>query len=457
MRKYLSSYWIRSAIYTFLQRFSLSLFGLVNFLILVRFLTKEQMGTWALFLIVTTIFEVSKSGLLKGAHIRFVSASNEPIEKTNIASSSFIINISISILFILFLLLFSKPLSVWLHGGPELSMMLIYFIPGLIAMVFFSHFEAIQQSHFDFKGVFAGHFIRQLIFFGIIFIHFILDNRFSLVQLALFQSAGIVGGTTVIYLLTRKHMSHKFDPSIPAIKKIFGYGGYIFGSGMLSNIFANVDQVMTATFLTNPAFVAYYNTASRINGFVDIPSYAASEIIFPKVSQASAQVGMEKVKYLYEKMVAILLSFTLPASIFVIAFPNLVISMIAGATYVPAAIILQLYMATGILRPMQNQAANVLNSIGKQKLCFVVNGISLAVNLLVNYICLVQFGLYGAALGTLITSILGAIAWYVIMRKQISLSLGSVILQIRQFYGLVLTRSWKIINKKLNFVASSGT
>ena len=406
------------------------------------------MGTWALFLIVTTIFEVTKSGLLKNAHIRYVSATNSEAEKTNIASSSLIINCTISILFILFLFIFSLPLAQWLHAGADLATMLLYFVPGLVAMVFFSHFEAIQQSHFDFKGVFAGHFLRQLLFFIIIFVHFIFKIPFSLVHLALYQSCSIIAGTVLIYWLTRRYMFHRFDPSRAGIKKILGYGGYIFGSGMLSNIFANVDQVMTATYLTNTSYVAYYNAASRINGFVDIPSYSASEILFPKVSQASALEGNGRVKYLYERMVAILLSFTVPASVFIILFPKLVITIIAGASYIPAAIILQLYMATGILRPMQNQAANILNSIGKQKLCFIINAVSLAVNLLVNYICLVNFGLYGAALGTLITCVLGAVAWYFIMRRQISLELGNVLTYIREFYGLAIGFVWKFVNRK---------
>ena len=42
-----------------MQRFSVTLFGLINFIVLIRFLfpRPEQMGVWALFLAITTIFE----------------------------------------------------------------------------------------------------------------------------------------------------------------------------------------------------------------------------------------------------------------------------------------------------------------------------------------------------------------------------------------------------------------
>ncbi|MBK8141705.1 MAG: hypothetical protein IPK57_12390 [Chitinophagaceae bacterium] len=102
MKKYFTSYWFRSAFYSFLQRFSITIFGLISLMLLLRFLTESQLGTWALFLAVTTIFETTKSGLLKNAHIKYVSSSFDASEKSAVASTSLIINAVISILFLAF-------------------------------------------------------------------------------------------------------------------------------------------------------------------------------------------------------------------------------------------------------------------------------------------------------------------------------------------------------------------
>jgi O-antigen/teichoic acid export membrane protein len=443
LKKYFSSYWIRSAFYTILQRFSITLFGLVNLMVLIRSLSKPQMGIWALFLVVTSIFETTKSGLLKNAHVRFVSGASEPNDKSAIASSSLLINAAITGLFILSILLYANWMSAHLHAGQELADMLRCFIPGLIGMVFFSHLEAIQQSHLDFKGVFAGYFVRQVVFFGVILVHAIFKIPFSLSRLAIYQSACIFIGTIVIYFYSRPYLYYRFDPTKTWIKNIFGYGGYIFSSGIVANIFSNLDQLMTATFLS-AASVSYYSAASRINQLIDIPSYAAAEIIFPKVSKASAEEGNNKVLYLYERMVAILLCFTIPAALFIILFPKLIIILIAGSRYAAAAPILQLYMLTGILRPMQNQSANLLNSIGKSALCFLINAVSLAANLVINYTCLKYIGFYGAAIGTLITCILGMTAWYIVMQRQIGTRLGRIFIYMGESYQLIYkhTRSF---------------
>jgi O-antigen/teichoic acid export membrane protein len=388
-------------------------------------LTTAEMGTWALFLTVTSVFEVTKSGLLKNAHIKYVSGSDDLQEKVSIASSSFLINVAITLLFILFLIFFSDWMSMELHAGTDLSTTLFWFTPGLIFMIFFSHFEAIQQSHLDFKGVLAGYLVRQVIFFTLLICHFFSEKPFSLGTLAMYSSASVFCGAFVLYLFSRKYIHHHFNPAVKSIKKIFGYGGYIFGSGVMSNIFSNLDQVMTAAFISNSA-VAFYNTASRINGLVDIPSYAAAEVMFPKISRAVTEEGTSKVKYLYERMVGILLSFTTPAAIFIIIFPKFMITVIAGAKYVDAAPILQLYMLTGLMRPMQNQAANLLNSIGKPSLCFIINTVSLIINLIISYFCLKYMGFYGAAVATLIAGAIGFTIWYFIMKREIGMQLSKI-------------------------------
>ncbi|GAC1418094.1 MAG: hypothetical protein NVS9B7_12140 [Flavisolibacter sp.] len=406
------------------------------------------MGVWALFLVITTIFETTKSYLLKNAHIKFVSSFNDNPEKTIIASSSLLINALISILFIFFIIFFSENLSHWLHSGVELAQMLKWFIPGLICMILFSHFEAIQQSHFDFKGVFAGYLVRQFVFFLIIFFQRLLKIPFTLSHIAFGYGVSILVGTIFIYLFSRKYLLYRFNPTKEWVKKIIGFGGYIFGSGIVTNIFVNLDQLMTAKFIGSGAPVASYNAALRINSLIDIPSYAAAEILFPKVSQTAGVEGMGKVKYIYERMVGILLSVTTPATLFIFCFPGFVISIIAGHQYAEAAPILQLYMITGLLRPAQNQAASIMASVGKPKLVFIMNSCYLLINLLLNYICLVHFGFYGAAIGTVITTLLGMLAWYLVMKQQIGLQGTHIIIYMVETYKMMYSLAYNLFIKK---------
>ena len=422
IKKYFSSYWIRSAFYTFFQRFSLTFFGFVNFVLLTRMLPVSGLGTWQLFLTITTIFELTKSALLKNAHIKYVSSSDDKDEHIEIASSAFLINAGISVVFALLLLCFSGWVGRFFHMGAEMSRMLLWYIPGMLCMIFFAHLEAVQQSFLDFKGGFAGYFVRQMLFFLVIVGFKLSKKPIGLAELSMYQSATIIVGTVVLFFFSRKYLEFKFRATKAWVRRIFNYGGYIFGSGIVANIWMNLDQFLIAKFIL-PASVAYYGVASRINLLVDIPSYAASDILFPKASRASAMEDQGKVTYLYERMVAVLLAFTIPAALVIIFIPKLIILVIAGPLYALSAPILQIYMITGIFRPAQNQAANLLNSMGKSKLVFFANLFTLTLALGINYLCLRHFGFYGAAIGTLISTLAGFVFWYFQMRRQIGLNM----------------------------------
>ena len=398
-----------------------------------RRLSVSEMGVYAIFLVVITVFENTKVALLKNAHIKFMSTNDDVGEKTRIASSSLLVNGSITLVFIALLLLFGPELARLLHTGPELAVMLRWYIPGLVAMVLFSHLEATQQGHLDFKGGFAGYLVRQVSFFLMVFGQMVSGKPMSLTDVALFLSLSVILGTIALYTYTRKYLHHRWDYDGRWTKELLGFGGYIFGSGVVSNVFLSLDQVMTAAVLKSNVYVADYNAATKINQVIDTPSYAAAEVLFPKAAQASAKGGTEKVRYLFERMVAALLCFTIPTAILISIVPGLVIRLIAGPAYMVAAPILQLYMISGILRPVQNQAANLLNSIGKSGLSFVMNTGYLVANLGISYVCLVTIGFYGAAVGSVITFWLGAVVWYFVMKKQIGVQVSGIFHYMREY------------------------
>jgi O-antigen/teichoic acid export membrane protein len=304
----------------------------------------------------------------------------------------------------------------------------------------------VQQSNLDFKGGFAGYFVRQVLFFGVILTHKLLHKPISLAYLSMYQSATIGAGTIVLYFFTRKYLSYRFNPNMVWIRRIFGYGGYIFGSGMVANISQNLDQLMTGKLIA-PGYVGYYSVASRVNLLVDIPSFAAAEVLFPKASQAALE-GNHRVKYLYEKMVAVLLAFTLPMAVVILIFPRFIMTFVAGQAYAASAPILQMYMVTGIFRPAQNQAANLLNSIGRPKLVFIANSLVLAGSLGINYFCLLRFGFYGAAIGTMTATLAGFVYWYFLMRRQIGLQLGDVFRHAVDAYRTVFSKGMGILRRK---------
>src|SRR5262245_7293336 len=113
------TYWLRSGIYSGLQKASVLLFGVGSILILTRTLSKPDMGTWNLFLVYTAIIEVIRHSLIKNAVIRYLN-SHAKETHTAIHSASLILNSITTFVLLLLIVLLIDPVSALLKA-PDLS------------------------------------------------------------------------------------------------------------------------------------------------------------------------------------------------------------------------------------------------------------------------------------------------------------------------------------------------
>jgi O-antigen/teichoic acid export membrane protein len=415
-------------------------------MIIARSLSKAQMGTWALFLVITTTYEMSKNALLKSAHIKFMSSSDDVLLKKKITSSSFFINSVLALFFILFILFFGNVFSSWLNAGKELSYILYIYIPGIIFLIFFTHYEAVQQSYFDFKGQFYGQVVKQFIFFILVFVFYSNGKQLDLNLLTIFYCTSIFFGTLTLFFLSRQYISMLILPSKEWSKKIIGYGGYILGSNIFSTVFSSFDQLIVSKFL-NPISVSFYSTAGKISTFVDIPSYAAAEILFPKLAKASNDSQVHAFNTMFEKSISVLYSICIPFVTVALFMPKTLIRWVAGEMYTDAAPILQVYLVISILGIVQHQSANALNSLGKSKLCFTLNVLGLIIKFMVVSICLILYGLMGAAIGGLITAFINFFVWYLFIKRHIDISWSLILKNLVDNYIFFYNSVYQIMGK----------
>jgi O-antigen/teichoic acid export membrane protein len=416
-------------------------------MVLARYFSKTQLGIWSIFLAIMTIYELSKNGLLKSAHVRYVSTSNDEKDKRKIAWSSLLINTLLAMLLILSIIVFSEKLSGWLNTGEELSALLMMFIPGICIMVFYSHYEAVQQSYLDFKSLFYGNFVRQSSFCIPLLFSIMAKIDLSLDTVLVYYTVSILLGTITLFIVGRKYLSFKIEPSIFWIKEIIRYGKYILGSSILSNLYSNIDQLMTSKLL-NPIAVSYYSTATRISGIIGIPINSAAEVLFPKLAQASTDKDSNKVKFFLEKAIAILLCLIMPTTVFIVIFSKLIVQIVAGSTYLEASLILQIYAIRMTIGIFQHQSANTLISIGKSKLHFLLNSLGFLLKIVITYFCLKYYGFYGAAIASLIMPTLNFVIWFFVMKNQIDISLKNIYSYMINFYRVLFLKLKSLFFKK---------
>jgi O-antigen/teichoic acid export membrane protein len=411
--------WIRSGMYGGLQKVSVMLFGVFSTMLLAhKAITPQQMGVWSLFLVITSFVEIFRHGLVKNSLIKYLN-SGKADERGLILSSAVWLNICITFLTGLLLVVSAEFFSRFIKA-PQLAAMIYIFSAGLLFLIPFSHFEWIMIARLNFRGIFLAYLIRQGVTLLLLAGFVIFKQPVTLNLLVIFFCTGIACGAVAGTLLNRDAVSFKLRYSPEWIKRLWHFGKYAFGTGLSNLVFRSSDQFMVSNLLS-PATVALKAVALqgisvRIFNLTDMPSQVIGDILFPK-SAALASHETGRIKYYYERSVGATLSIILPAILFILAFPKLIILALAGPQYMEAVPYLRLLVISSIFLAFLKQFGTITDGTGHPKINFMMTtGIAL-INLVFCYFLIRRYGLMGAAYGLLCTHIIAfAVSQFILTR-----------------------------------------
>lgn len=445
MKLFKNDYWLQSGTYTFLQRLSSLIFGFGTFFFLIRAVSKQDFGVWALYLSLSTIVEMAKNGLIQNALVKFLAADDKKQDGA-IITASFLLNAALSLLVCIGVAILAPFMARWFNA-PVLEYMLYWYILNVILLVPFSQLSFVQQANFDFKGIFWSNLLRQGILFIFVLGIFLLSMPYDLSTLVLVQAAGVFLGTGVAWYFSRKYFQMSRTIDWQWVHRLFHYGKFIFGTNISSMLLKSTDQLMLGA-LGGPVPVASFNMASRVINFVEVPTFTVASIVFPQSALRSEQQGPASVKRLYEKSVGAIFALMLPVVILVLLFPQFIILIIAGREYLSNALLLQVVVFYSLFIPFARQFGTIMDSIGKPHLNFWLICLLAVVNIIFNYILISMFGVLGAAFATLLTYVLGFTINQIILYRLIKVSTLQVFRDMIDFYRLGFTYFLYLLREK---------
>jgi len=427
-----------------MEKFSTMLFGFGGFYLLIRIVSKEEFGVWALFLSTTTLIEMARNGLIQAAVVKFL-ASTPASEHTSVISASLFLNILLTIVSSIAIYFLSGYLSESWHS-PQLEVMFKFYIFTTIALIPFSQFNFIQQANLDFKGIFISNFIRQCSFFLYVLYHYLYAAPIDLLQIVNFQTFGAILGSISAYLFSRKYFSIRLKIDWAWISKLFHFGKFSFGTSISATFFKSSDQMLLGAMLA-PTAVALYNLSARIVNLFDVPINAVASIVFPQSSKRIQEEGLGAAKLLYEKSVGVMMCMVLPGIVTLVLFAKYIVEIIAGTGYSEAVPILQITLLQVIFLPFARQFGTILDSIGRPQLNFYYILCSIAVNLVLNYFFIGWFGVIGTAYGTLLMCIFGFIFTQVYLKRTLDVKFQNIVFYTFEFYKLFYINSIHRLSK----------
>lgn len=426
------------------------LFGFGGAMLLFRMTTQEQFGIWVLFLSITSIVEVGRIGLLQNALVKYLS-TREDEEAGKITTASFALNGMLTSLIVVLMLGFA-PLAAQWFKAPELKMLFSIYCLTTVALIPFFQCNYIQQANLDFKGIFWGNLVKGGVLFGFISLLFMKGSPVNLADLAKIQVLAAVLASLVSWGFAKKFAKFSRHIDWTWVKRLLNYGIFVFGTNLSTQLFKNVDKLLLGSLPGGgKVAVALYDAAIRVTNLTDVPTASMATMLFPQ-SARRLKEGRAAVKQLYEKAVGAILAFMIPAIFVVMLFADWIILLVAGKEYAAAANLLRITILFGLFIPYAVQFGTVLDSIGRPRINFIYTLGSLVLTTAFNYIFILKYGPFGAAVGTLLAYAVAFVFMQLYLRKHLKITPLKPFFYMLEFYGSLLKYAWRTIRR-----SNSGT
>jgi O-antigen/teichoic acid export membrane protein len=436
-------YWLRSGMFSLLEKAVGMAFNLGTAMLLLRSLPKEAFATWSIFILLAYFVEMGRSGLLQNGLVRSLATRKDQfVEQGKIGTAALLLNLTYSLV---------SSLLVWSsvdwicrqYQVPMLPEMLpAYFLTNIL-MAFGAHAYFVQQAYFEFRGVFwMAVFYRGVPFLWVVFCWI---NHWPLALWTF--SAAMLAGTFFAALASgwyaRPYLFFARKADMGWIKNLVGYGKFVLGTNLSTMLYKNIDK-LTLSQLIGPAAFALYDAAGRVTQLVEAPAFSIAAVVFPKSAEKMALEGTAGVKNLYESSVGATLAVILPFVVFVWCFAESVIVIFAGKDYADAADLLRLTALFGLFMPYAVQFGTALDATGKPDVNLAYTFFTAVLNLVLSYYFVQNWGLYGAVYATLT----GYMISFVLMQHYLYKHFGVNALRALPYIPAFYQTGWRLLKRR---------
>lgn len=168
-------------------------------------------------------------------------------------------------------------------------------------------------------------------------------------------------------------------------------------------------DIMMLGYFTDSKTVGLYHPAARTAGLLQAILMSFGSIFSPLLSQLFTQGRQKEMKELFQLVSRWILTLTLPIVMIIFIFPQKVM-LLFGPAYLPGATVLMILTGATFIQAFFGIGAPALTMTGHQKINLINTIVVAVINIGLNLILIPRYGITGAALATLSSLVLIALA-----------------------------------------------
>jgi len=242
-----------------------------------------------------------------------------------------------------------------------------------------------------------------------------------------FGSVGLVYGLLSGLVLTLVWGWYKVSvrpeyPSREHARSLFDYGKYNIVSSVGGYFYNWMDVAIIGLFLSQ-ADVGAYEIAWRVTSVVILFSRSIASAIFPQISEWSSEGAKNEIEDLLPQVITPSLILVIPAFFGTLLLSEEILGLVFGSEYTIAALALTILMFDQVTEAGQVVFGRSLQAVNRPDLAARATIVGVALNLALNVILIWEFGITGAAIATMVASLVsGLLLHYYYLSRIISIN-----------------------------------
>lgn len=385
----------RSSIRIFVARAAGSLVSFLGITFFARELGASQVGVFFLFQAVLGMIAIPADFGVSSAITKRISEGESP---GSVLSTAILLKILLLLPFVAGIVLFQRPINDYL--GADLA---LYLVLALVLQE--SANLTIQVLKGELRvGEIAGPTLsRKVVYVGIGAVLVLLGFGVKGIVYGLFAGLAVM-----LIWGASKSSTSLGSPSLEHARSLFDYSKYSFISSVGGYFYNWMDIAVIGFFLTQSA-VGVYEIAWRVTTVMMLFSNSIAITIFPQVSQWDAKDATERIESILPKAIAPALFIAIPAFLGVVLFSREILRFVFGAEYAAGWLVLIILMGEKVVQSVHLILGKSLQGINRPDLAAKAGVVAMVLNLVLNVVLVLEYGIVGAAVATTISFVVNSL------------------------------------------------
>ncbi|MGD1836254.1 MAG: MOP flippase family protein [Nitrososphaeraceae archaeon] len=401
----------KSAKWVIINKILVSVFALLQVVILTRFLEKSDFGLISMSMVVVNLSNVFVEMGLTSALLHRQKASN------NEYSSVYWMNISISLIFYI-ITYFSAPFAADFYSDIRLCPIIELLGLNLVFVTLGKVHRTLLQKEFRFKHIFIGEFTSVFVALVLaIYLAYMGFGVYSMVYSTLVKSFV----SSIIYVCSdfkRHPIFFKF--SISHIKHYTRVGGFSMGAAILDYFASEIDVIIIGKLLGTNSVGVYSLVKQLVLRIYRFVNPVITTILSPYLSKL--QDSQDHLRSTYIKIVKLVARINFPIYMCIAICSKQIIEILYGSVYVEGSFVLVCLSISYAVQTISNPVGSLQIATGRTDLAMLWTFIRIFLVSIIVYIAS-YYGTNGIAIGLVFLSVVFTyVIWIVMISKMISLS-----------------------------------